>query len=175
MTSIPGKEDRHDLRHTLQRYYPYNHWRHLGILQMNTLFTTYCNVSKIKMVCLPTFEKQCFDAEQAGMTPEDVILVYNDREWKVKKGRRYKPCLLFRNFFGTTGAVADVIQEAGALRALHDERRRPRTGAGKATVLRATYRAVDPDAKGVRTVGEILAAMTQAVNETKHPIDRTQG
>lgn len=127
--------------------------------QINQLHAVYCAATGMQLPLLPASERWWFDAIQSGMTEQDVALVVKSRQQRVKQGFRHKECLLLRNFIGSEEAIQSVMEEAAQIRALQ---RAPRFSNGKEQVLKATGRPTEPDAKGIRTIGEVLDAMKKA-------------
>lgn len=127
--------------------------------EINQLHAVYCAATGMQLRLLPASERWWFNAIQSWITYEDILLVVKSRQQRVKQGFRHKECLLLRNFIGSEEAIQSVIEEAAQIRALQ---RAPRFSKGKEQVLKATGRPVNPDSKGIRTIGEVLDAMRKA-------------
>ncbi len=129
--------------------------------EINKLHAAYCAATGMDLALLPASERWWYDAIKAGMQIEDIQFVVKDREKRIKEGVRRKECLLLRNFIGSDEVIQSVMEEAAAIRAL---KRRAQYPKGKQQVLKATGRPTEPDAKGIRSVGEVLEAMRKAVH-----------
>ncbi len=129
--------------------------------EINKLHSAYCAATGMDLALLPASERWWFDAIKAGMTVEDIQVVASDRHKRIKDGRRHKESLLLRNFIGSDEAIQSVMEEAAAIRAL---KRRAQYPKDKQQVLKVTGRPTEPDAKGIRSVGEVLEAMRKAAN-----------
>ncbi len=126
---------------------------------INQLHQVYCNETGCELPLLPASERWWFDAIKSDMTANDIVLVVKDRQKRIKDGRRHKESLLLRNFIGSDEVIQSVMEEAAAIRAL---KRRAQYPKGKQQVLKVTGRPTEPDAKGIRSVGEVLEAMRKA-------------
>lgn len=130
--------------------------------EINAIHAAYQRATGVTLALLPSFERWWFDALQSRMSPADVELVIHARIIAIEKGDRHPPCLYLRNICGSEEAIGDVMNEAAAIRA---KQRKPKFSKGKAEVLRATGRPVEPETQGVRHISEVIAAMRDAVNK----------
>ena len=106
------------------------------------------------------FERQWFEALKEGLTSDCVKLVIKERLIRIKEGVRRPECLLLRNIAGSEGAIADVVQEAAAIRARMRVKVFPKD---KSNVLRATGRPDEPEQGTMRPVGDVIRAMKEAI------------
>ena len=127
--------------------------------EINAMHHAYCEATGFDIPLAPYFERQWFEALNCGLTCDCVRLVIKERVRRIREQVRKPECLLLRNVAGSEAAIFDVLQEAAAIRA----RMRVKVmSPGKAEVLRATGRPVEPDGN-VRPISEVIEAMRRAV------------
>ena len=134
--------------------------------QVNALFDAWSEATGRPMPFMMTFERWCFDAAKAGVTPAHVHMVVKERQKRIKAGIRYPECLLLRNFFGSEESIASVIEEAAAL---ESKARAPSIDKGKAQVLKATARSAEPETKPARSIKEIFDSIRHAIDHGGEP------
>ncbi len=108
---------------------------------------------------VPMRERMWFEALKMGMTSDCVKLVIKARRERIKAGVRHEECLLLRNIIGNEDAIADVIEEAAAIRA---KMRVKVFSTGKAQALRDTGRADAPEQGPMRHISEVMQEMRKA-------------
>lgn len=128
--------------------------------EINAIHHAYCESTGFDLQLSAFFERQWFEALKEGLTCDCVKLVIKERIRRIKEGVRRPECLLLRNIAGSEGAIADVAQEAAAIRARMRVKVFPRD---KANVLRATGRPDEPEQSTMRPVGDVIRAMKEAI------------
>ncbi len=124
--------------------------------EINSIHRAYCESTGFDLNLTAFFERQWFEAMKEGLTADCVRLVIKERLRRIREGVRRPECLLLRNVAGTEGAIADVLQEAAAIRA----RLRVKVfSSDKSDVLRATGRPAEPEQSEARPIGEYIEQM----------------
>lgn len=127
---------------------------------INAIHEAFCAAVGYQLPMMQKHERGWYDALKYGMTPDDVKLVVKNRQARIKIGVRRDECIFWRNIAGTEDAIADVIEEAAALRAKMRIKVYP---ASKAQALRATGRDSEPEQSNAKPIGEYIEAMRKAV------------
>lgn len=128
--------------------------------EINAIHKAYCESTGFDLRLSGFFERQWFEALKEGLTCDCVKLVVKERLRRIKEGVRRPECVLLRNIAGSEGAIADVAQEAAAIRARMRVKVFPKD---KAEVLRATGRPDEPEQCPMRPVGDVIRAMKEAI------------
>ncbi len=128
--------------------------------EINALHAAWCEAIGYEVRQMARHERGWRDALACGLTPDCVRLVVKARQARIRAGVRHDECLLFRNIAGSEEAIADVLEEAAAIRAKLRVKVVP---AGKAAVLRATGRPAEPETGPARPMAEVIEAMRKAV------------
>lgn len=127
--------------------------------EINSLHQSYCEATGFDLRLNGFFERQWFEAIKEGLTSDCVKLVIKERLKRIKEGVRRPECVLLRNIAGSECAIADVAQEAAAIRA----RMRVKVfSKEKSEVLRATSRADAPEQGTMRPVSDVIQSMKSA-------------
>ncbi len=127
--------------------------------EINAMHAAFCEALGHNIPQMPRHERGWNDALHWGMTPDCVKLVIKARQARIKAGVRHPECLLFKNVAGTDEAIADVIEEAAAIRA---KMRVKVYSAGKAEVLRATGRPDAPEQGKTMPFSEVIKGLRKA-------------
>ncbi len=120
---------------------------------IKALHAAYCDGTGGPLMLTKVFERWWWESVRLGITPEDVTLVLKDRIKRIAAGVRRKECLYLRNITGSEEAIANVMDEAAALKALM---RVKKYSPAKASVLRASGRADAPPPPAARHVSELF-------------------
>lgn len=124
------------------------------------LFSAYCAARGFEVSTIPVAHaRYLFDAVKEGVTPEMMSDVVKDRMKRPYATQSMKDyCLRLRHLIGSEEAIADLIDEANAIKA---KRRKATFSPGKAEVLRTTGRSGEPEQPKVRRVDEIFQQMRE--------------
>jgi hypothetical protein len=132
---------------------------------VNELHTAFCSVSGQRLPLLPFFERGWLEAHQAGITPEDITAVWQERRKGVKAGERRGASLFLRAFCGSDEAIAWVVEESMALKSL---KRAKVVDPAKAAVLAASGRPVQPNMRDAsKPAGDIAKQLTAGYEQLR--------
>lgn len=107
------------------------------INQAGLLHQAWLDATAFEVALNIVFERYWYEAIKWGIVADDVKLIVKSRLRGIAKGERREACILIRNICGSEEALAEVMEELGAIKAKLRMKILP---APLASVLRATGR-----------------------------------
>ena len=104
---------------------------------VNFLHAAYVDEMHIVLNLNQLSERQWYEADKMGVTPQMVRDVVRERQQRIRAGVRMKECLYLRNMIGDPERIADLLNEAAVIEA---QRRVKVVDRNKASALEATGR-----------------------------------